>query len=63
MLQLEQCHFDTPISESDACRHCNHHCQSTMLEQVQESDAANLGSYCREVLLELHVLQLAIARV
>ena len=63
MLQLEQLHFDTPISESDAGQHCNHHSQSTVLEQVQESDATNLGSYCREVLLKLYVLLLAIARV
>jgi hypothetical protein len=50
MLQLEIFHFDTPISESDACQHCNYQFQATVLEPAQESHEANLGSHCREVL-------------
>jgi hypothetical protein len=53
MLQLEHFHFDTPISEPGACQHCNYHSQATVLEQAQESEEANLGSHCREVLLKI----------
>ena len=53
MLQLEHFRCDPPISESGACQHCNYHSQATVLEQAQDSEEANLGPHCREVLLKI----------